>query len=147
MNSFFKISVLVLLFTACNYSNEELAQFDAKIKAYNAKYKLGLRPTGSGVYLKIDSLGTGRPIQTQDSIWVSYTLKLITGKIIEVQDQPIGLPVSGLIKGWQEVLYQLPVGSQLRCLIPPQLGYGKSGQDKIGKDKMLYFKMAVIDAK
>lgn len=147
MKSFFSIAVLLLLFSACGYSDDELAIFDARIKAYNQKYNLGLKPTGSGLYLKIDSLGKGRPIQVQDSIWVTYTLKLTSGKVIEVQDQAVGLPLQGLIKGWQEALFELPVGSQLRCLVPPQLGYGQSGNDKIGKDKILYFKMAVIDAK
>jgi FKBP-type peptidyl-prolyl cis-trans isomerase len=71
----------------------------------------------------------------------------LSGKIIEVQDQPIGLPLGGLIKGWQEALFGMPVGSQLKCIIPPQLGYGQSGTDKIGKDKILYFKMKVVDAK
>ena len=147
MKSFFSLVVLLLLFSACGYSDNELAIFDARIKAYNHKYQLGLQPTGSGLYINIDSVGTGRLIQVQDSIWVTYTLKLSSGKIIEVQDQAIGMPLQGLIKGWQEALFGLPVGSQLRCLVPPQLGYGQSGTDKIGKDKILYFKMAVIDAK
>lgn len=124
-----------------------MSKFETQIQAYNKKYKLDLKPTGSGLYLKIDSLGTGRPIQVQDSVWVSYTLKLLSGKIIEVQDQAIGLPLNGLIKAWQEALFGLPVGSQLHCIVPPQLGYGQAGTDKIGKDKILYFKMKVIDAK
>jgi FKBP-type peptidyl-prolyl cis-trans isomerase len=32
-------------------------------------------------------------------------------------------------------------------MIPPQLGYGQSGTDKIGKDKILYFKMKAVAAK
>ena len=138
---------LIALLSACGYSKNELSKFETQIQAYNKKYKLNLKPTGSGLYLKIDSLGTGRAIQIQDSVWVSYTLKLLSGKIIEVQDQAVGLPLNGLIKGWREALYGLPVGSQLRYIAPPQLAYGQSGTDRIGKDKILYFKMKVIDAK
>ncbi|MEY4804084.1 MAG: hypothetical protein RL331_603 [Bacteroidota bacterium] len=138
---------LLGLLSACGYGDDQLKTFDTKIQKYVAKYQLDLKPTGSGLYLKIDSLGTGRAIQLQDSVWVSYTLKLLSGKIIEVQDQAVGLPLSGLIKGWREALYDLPVGSQLRCIAPPQLAYGQSGTDRIGKDKILYFKMKVIDAK
>lgn len=138
---------LLWLLSACGYGDDQLKTFDTKIQKYVAKYQLDLKPTGSGLYLKIDSLGTGRAIQLQDSVWVSYTLKLLSGKIIEVQDQAVGLPLSGLIKGWREALYGLPVGSQLRCIAPPQLAYGQSGTDRIGKDKILYFKMKVIDAK
>jgi len=138
---------LAVLLSACGYSKTERSKFDTQIQAYNKKYQLNLKPTGSGLYLKIDSLGSGRPIQLQDSVWVSYTLKLLSGKIIEVQDQAVGLPLNGVIKGWQEALYGLPVGSQLRCIAPPQLAYGQSGPDRIGKDKILYFNMKVIDAK
>lgn len=136
-----------LLLSSCSYNETELQKFDQQIQKYIAKYDLDLKPTGSGLYLKIDSLGTGRPIQLNDSIWVSYTLKLLSGKIIEVQDQGVGLPLNGLIKGWQEALYGLPVGSQLRCIAPPQLAYGQSGTDRIERDKILYFKMKVLDAK
>jgi len=90
-----------LLLSSCSYNETELQKFDQQIQKYIAKYDLDLKPTGSGLYLKIDSLGTGRPIQLNDSIWVSYTLKLLSGKIIEVQDQGVGLPVNGLIKACQ----------------------------------------------
>jgi len=138
---------LIVILTSCDYNSAELKHFDQRIKNYNTKHQLGLKPTGSGLYLKIDSLGTGRPIQIQDSIWVSYTLKLLSGKIIEVQDKPIGMQLNFLIKGWQEALFNLPVGSSLRCIIPPQLAYGQGGNEKIGQDKILYFKMKVTDAK
>ncbi len=141
------ITALLSLLSACGYSHSETNSFDVKIKKYIAKYQLDLKPTGSGLYLKIDTLGTGRAIQIQDSVWVSYTLKLLSGKVVEVQDQAVGLPLNGVIKGWQEALYGLPVGSQLQCITPPQLAYGQSGTDRIGKDKILYFKMKVIDAK
>ena len=72
--------------SSCGYSKTERSAFETQIKAYNKKYNLGLKPTGSGLYLKIDSLGAGRNIQIQDSVWVSYSLKLLSGKIIEVQD-------------------------------------------------------------
>lgn len=138
---------LIILLTSCDYNAAERKEFDSKIQKYNAKYKLGLKPTGSGLFIKVDSLGTGRPIQIQDSIWVRYTLKSLSGKIIEVQDKPIGMQLNFLIKGWQEALFNLPVGSSLRCIIPPQLAYGKAGSGQIGKDKILYFKMKVTDAK
>ena len=147
MKCFFLFIGIICFLSSCGYSKTERSAFETQIKAYNRKYNLGLKPTGSGLYLKIDSLGTGRNIQIQDSVWVSYSLKLLSGKIIEVQYQPIGLPLAGLIKGWQEALFGLPVGSQLKCMIPPQLGYGQSGTDKIGKDKILYFKMKAVAAK
>jgi FKBP-type peptidyl-prolyl cis-trans isomerase len=139
-------SVACLLF-ACGYSKDQTNNFDQQIKQYIAKKHLNLKPTGSGLYLKIDSLGNGKKIQIQDSIWVTYELYLLSGERIEKQDQPIGLPLNGLIKAWQEALYQLPAGSKLRCIAPPQLAYGQAGTEKISKDKILYFDLTFVDAK
>lgn len=141
------ISVVTMLLGACGYSENEINKFDSRIRGFNEKFKLGLKPTGSGLYLHIDTIGKGRPIQINDSIWVSYTLKLLSGKVVDFKPNPIGLPVKNLIKGWQEAVFNLPVGSSLRCIIPPQLGYGQAGKDKIGQDKILYFKMRVVEAK
>jgi FKBP-type peptidyl-prolyl cis-trans isomerase len=146
MRIFLLASLSCLLF-ACGYSDEETQTFDQQIKKYINKNKLNLKPTGSGLYLKVDTLGTGRKIQFNDSIWVKYQLFLLSGERIEKQDKAVGLPLAGLIKAWQEALFQLPVGSHLRCIAPPQLAYGQAGTDKISKDKILYFEMTIVDAK
>jgi FKBP-type peptidyl-prolyl cis-trans isomerase len=146
MRIFLLASLSCLLF-ACGYSDKETQTFDQQIKKYINKNKLNLKPTGSGLYLKVDTLGTGRKIQFNDSIWVKYQLFLLSGERIENQDKPVGLPLAGLIKAWQEALFQLPVGSHLRCIAPPQLAYGQAGTDKISKDKILYFEMTIVDAK
>jgi len=112
---FFFLSLSCVVFS-CGYSHEETKAFDMQIKQYVAKKRLDLKPTGSGLYLKIDSLGKGKKINIQDSIWVTYQLFLLSGECIEKQDKPIGLPLVELIKAWQEALYQLPVGSKLRCV-------------------------------
>lgn len=143
----FLITSLSCLLVACGYSDQETQTFDQQIKQYIHKKKLNLKPTGSGLYLSIDSLGTGRKVQFQDSIWVQYQLFLLSGERIEKQDKAVGLPLAGLIKAWQEALFQLPVGSKLRCIAPPQLAYGQAGTDKISKDKILYFEMTIVDAK
>lgn len=140
------LSLGFILF-ACGYSDEQTDIFDQQIKQYIAKKNLDLKPTGSGLYLKIDSLGKGKKIQIQDSIWVTYELFLLSGERIEKQAQPVGLPLNGLIKAWQEALFQLPAGSKLRCIAPPQLAYGQAGTDKISEDKILYFDLTIVDAK
>ncbi len=133
--------------TSCGYKDDELHGFDEQIKKYNKKNNLGLKPTGSGLYLKVDSLGSGRLIQIQDSIWVRYSLRLLDGTIIENNPKPIGLKLNATIKGWQEALFALPIGSTISCIIPPQLAYGQQGNGKVGKDKILSFQLKVIDAK
>ena len=41
--------------------------------------------------------------------------------------QPATFPVNGLIRGWQEALQIMPVGSKWRLYIPANLGYGARG--------------------
>ena len=89
MIRFLSFLCLSSILFSCGYSNEQTKEFDTQIKQYIAQKHLDLKPTGSGLYLKIDSLGTGKKIQIQDSIWVTYQLFLLTGERIEKQDQPI----------------------------------------------------------
>ncbi|MEN9742888.1 MAG: FKBP-type peptidyl-prolyl cis-trans isomerase [Bacteroidota bacterium] len=139
--------VCLAILGACNYSASDKKNFDVQIKRYITARKLPHQATGSGLYLHIDSLGKGRKIQFQDSVWVSYKLTLLNGTTIDKQTQAVGLPLNSLIKAWQEALYHLPVGSKLSCISPPQLAYGQAGTDKISKDKILYFEMTIVDAK
>lgn len=140
---FFCLAIL----SACNYSSTDKKNFDIQIKRFIKANMLPHRPTGSGLYLHIDSLGKGREIQFQDSVWVCYKLTYLNGTTIDNQTKAVGLPLNSLIKAWQEALYRIPVGSKLSCISPPQLAYGQAGTDKISKDKILYFEMTIVDAK
>ena len=96
MMRIFLVVFLGALLFSCGYSNEETQTFDQQIKQHIQKKNLNLKPTGSGLYLSIDSLGKGRKIQLQDSIWVKYQLFLLSGERIEKQDKAIGLPLIGI---------------------------------------------------
>ena len=41
--------------------------------------------------------------------------------------QPVSLPLSGVIKGWQQGIPGMKVGGRRELIIPPSLGYGANG--------------------
>jgi FKBP-type peptidyl-prolyl cis-trans isomerase len=56
--------------------------------------------------------------------------------------QPVSLPLSGVIKGWQQGIPGMKVGGRRELIIPPSLGYGATAQAKIPANSTLVF---VID--
>ena len=54
--------------------------------------------------------------------------------------------VSGVIKGWQEVLPLMRVGSRWHVVIPPDLAYGVKGAGAvIGPNETLLFEIELLD--
>jgi peptidylprolyl isomerase len=56
--------------------------------------------------------------------------------------QPVSLPLSGVIQGWQKGIPGMKVGGRRELIIPPSLGYGATAQAKIPANSTLVF---VID--
>lgn len=84
----------------------------------------------SGVLYKVINQGDG-PIPTETStVKAKYEGRLIDGTVFdgtEKNGNPDGIdfPVTGVIKGWQEVLKIMPVGSKYQIYIPQELAYGE----------------------
>jgi peptidylprolyl isomerase len=56
--------------------------------------------------------------------------------------QPVSLPLTGVIKGWQQGIPGMKVGGRRELIIPPSLAYGSAAQAKIPANSTLVF---VID--
>jgi peptidylprolyl isomerase len=56
--------------------------------------------------------------------------------------QPVSLPLSGVIKGWQQGIPGMKIGGRRELIIPPGLAYGPTAQAKIPANSTLVF---VID--
>lgn len=90
----------------------------------------GVTTTASGLQYEILTEGTGAIPKIHEKVVAHYEGKLLTGKIFDSsykRGQPATFPVNGLIKGWQEALQIMPVGSKWRLYIPSNLGYGARG--------------------
>mgnify|MGYP006155370319 FL=1 len=101
----------------------------------------------TGLYTEIMKKGTGRELLLTDSIGVTYTGSLLSGKIFDEQKKTIYLPLRGMIEGWKEALIGQKQGVKLRIIVPPQLGYGAGGMDKVPANAPLYFELRVDDVK
>jgi peptidylprolyl isomerase len=95
--------------------------------------------------------GTGPAVKSGQTILVHYTGK-IWGSDSEFDSswgrgQPVMFPigVGKVIKGWDQSLVGVPVGSRVLVTIPPDLGYGKAGSgDKIKGTDTLVFVVDVL---
>ena len=139
--------IVPIIITACStYSDQDLSSFDSTIKKYIARNKIKLDKTDSGLYFKTTA-GTGKKIRYQDSVSISYTGKLLSGKLVDIQKTPITFAVKDLIMGWKEALIMSQNGSEITMIIPPNLGYGDHTLEQIPQNAILIFDLKVWDVK
>jgi peptidylprolyl isomerase len=92
--------------------------------------------------------GTGPAATASSTVTVQYVGVLYKGgKQFDASwndgsGQPVQLPLSGVIKGWQEGIPGMRVGGRRELIIPASLGYGSAAQAKIPANSALVF---VID--
>ncbi len=100
-----------------------------KFLAENAK-KEGVVTLPSGLQYKILKEGTGEKPGPTDKVTTHYHGTLLDGTVFDSsveRGQPASFPVNGVIKGWQEALQLMPVGSKWRLFVPSDLAYGERG--------------------
>jgi FKBP-type peptidyl-prolyl cis-trans isomerase FklB len=109
------------------------------------KSKKGVVTTDTGLQYEILTKGTGAKPTASDTVVVDYQGSLINGKVFDssyARKKPLTLPVKAVIKGWQQALTMMPVGSTWELFIPSNLAYGKAGAPgAIGPNEALVFKV------
>jgi FKBP-type peptidyl-prolyl cis-trans isomerase FklB len=127
-----------------NKEKEEGAAFLEKNKSAE-----GVQTLPSGIQYKILEEGNGPKPLLQDKIKAHYAGSLLNGKEFDSsfrRNQPFDARITQLIKGWQEVLPLMPVGSKWRLWIPSDLGYGDNGAPpNIPGGAVLQFDIQLID--
>lgn len=85
---------------------------------------------GCDVYYKVIKEGDGEKPNYASNVKVHYEGKTIDGKIFDSsikRGEPQVMNVGQVIKGWQEALIAMPVGSKWEIVIPYNLAYGEHG--------------------
>lgn len=106
-----------------------------KFLAENAK-KDSVKTLPSGLQYKVLYMGDGEIPKADDKVLVHYEGRLIDGTVFDASrkhgDKPSEFKPSQVIKGWQEALTMMPVGSKWTLYIPYELAYGnrEAGQIK-----------------
>jgi FKBP-type peptidyl-prolyl cis-trans isomerase FkpA len=138
---------LIFLISCSTYSEQEITSFDKTIQKFMVKNSIKLTRTDSGLYFKEIKEGKGRSIRYQDSVAITYTGKLLSGKLVDIQKKPLTFSVKDLIMGWKEALTMAKNGSEIVLIIPPNLGYGNHELEQIPQNAILYYDLKVWDVK
>jgi len=117
------------------YNEEQLAEF---------KYEE--QESGLGIYVLEE--GKGPLPQKGKAITVHYRGYLTNGNIFDEsykRGQPFSFPLGAgrVIKGWDEGIAKLPIGSHALLRIPPELGYGGRAAGSIPPNSTLIFDVYV----
>lgn len=121
----------------------------AAFLAKNAK-ETGIVVRESGLQYKVLKDGTG-PVPKADSlVSVHYRGTLLDGTEFDSsyeRNEPLTLPVGGVIPGWTEALTLMKEGSKWQLFIPSELAYGEEGAPPaIGPDAVLIFEVELLSA-
>ncbi|HEY0866886.1 MAG TPA: FKBP-type peptidyl-prolyl cis-trans isomerase, partial [Fimbriimonas sp.] len=115
------------------------------------KSKPGVVTLPSGLQYKILKAGTGPKPKPDSNVEVHYKGTLIEGTVFDEsisRGQPVTLNVGQVIKGWQEAMPLMPVGSKWQLFIPGNLAYGERGAgDTIGPNATLIFEVELLAIK
>ena len=146
-NFFFLTSLIFLCFSCQTYSEHELNEFDAKIKAWAEKKELALKRTESGLYYQYIEEGTGPYIKYTESVIVLFKGRLLNGTIFEIQKKPMAFAVKEMIIGWKEALMISKLNTKIQIIVPPQLGYGNHQLDKVPPNSTLFYEIEIVEIK
>ena len=113
----------------------------------------GAQKTASGLYYVVEKQGSGAKAEKGKTVSVHYTGKLTDGSKFDSsydRNQPISfvLGQGQVIKGWDEGIALMNVGSKYKLIIPSVLGYGDQGFPPVIPAKStLVFDTELVDVK
>lgn len=112
------------------------------------KSKEGVQVTPSGLQYKVIKKGNGEVPTDKSRVKVIYKGTLIDGTEFDSsKDKPVTFGVRSLIKGWQEALQMMPVGSKWELYVPQELAYGSNVRPggQIKPFSTLIFEMELVE--
>jgi FKBP-type peptidyl-prolyl cis-trans isomerase len=111
--------------------------------------KQGIITTESGLQYRVLSEGNGPKPKENDQVRINYTGTLIDGTEFDSsykRGKPVTFNLKGVIRGWEEALQLMPVGSTYRLFIPSNLAYGERGAGQvIGPNATLIFEVELLE--
>ncbi len=118
-----------------------------------AKLMKGAKTTPSGLKYVILEQGNGPKPKQGQIVSVHYAGSLTDGRKFDSsfdRNQPIEFPIGTgrVIKGWDEGIMLLNVGTKAKLIIPPELGYGARGAGGvIPPNAILIFDVELLEVK
>jgi FKBP-type peptidyl-prolyl cis-trans isomerase FklB len=129
---------------------EESAAAGKKFLEDNKKRE-GVVTTASGLQYEVVTKADGAQPKATDVVTVHYEGKLTDGTVFDSsikRNEPVDLPVSGVIPGWVEALQLMHVGEKIKLYIPSELAYGaQSPSPTIPANSVLVFDLQLLAIK
>ncbi len=115
------------------------------------KNKEGVKTLDTGLQYKVITAGEGEIPSGSSNVVVNYRGTLIDGTEFDssyARGEPATLGIGKVIKGWQEALMMMPVGSKWQIYVPSHLAYGERGAGKvITPNSTLIFDIELLEIK
>jgi FKBP-type peptidyl-prolyl cis-trans isomerase FkpA len=133
--------------------HEKLAfQEEGIIDNYLKENNINTEPEESGLIIIVEQEGSGPRPEPGQTVKVHYTGKLLDGTVFDtsVEREPIefNLGRGQVIRGWDEGLSKINVGSKATFIIPSYLAYGDQERGMhIKPFSTLVFEVELIDAR
>jgi len=113
--------------------------------------RAGVVTLDSGVQYEVVTAGDGESPALADTVTVNYRGSLIDGTEFDSshsRGKPLEMPISRAVKGWQEAIPMMTVGSTWKLYIPAEHGYGERGSGAlIGPNAALVFEVELLGFK
>ena len=141
------------------FLNKYFQQLQEKLKTKNLeagkkfleenKKKSGVKVLPSGIQYEVIKEGNGPQPKETDQVTVNYVGTTIDGVEFDSsvkRGQPATFPVNGVIKGWQDAIVNMKVGSKWKVVIPTELAYGENPMpgSKIKPNMTLVFEIELL---
>ena len=111
--------------------------------------ELDYQKTDSGIFYTITQEGKGGQPQSHSIVKAHYKGTLLNGKQFDSsydRGEPLKFRLGQVIKGWQEAIQMLSVGSKGTFLIPSHLAYGKRQMgEMIPANSILQFEIELVE--
>lgn len=109
--------------------------------ALNARRE-GVIMLPSGLQYEVLRAGTGTTPQATDRVAVQYEGSLATGVVFDTtydDGQPARMRIEDIaVPGLREALLRMKEGDKWRVVLPPSLGFGRSGRNQLRKRDLIY---------
>ncbi|MCS6820438.1 MAG: FKBP-type peptidyl-prolyl cis-trans isomerase [Microscillaceae bacterium] len=128
----------------------QTAQELQTIKKYIADNQLKAQSTPTGLHYVILQQGNGAKPAKGQTVVVHYTGMLLNGTKFDSsvdRGQPFEFPLGlgRVIKGWDEGIALLNVGTKAKLIIPSTLAYGNRGTGNIPPNSILIFDVELLN--
>jgi len=115
--------------------------FKDDFAALNARRE-GVVSLPSGVQYEVEKTGSGRQPMEGDAVLINYQASLTNGTVFDTtyeDGEPLRMELDEIVvPGLKEALLLMSEGAKWRVVIPPSMGFGRSGNNQLRRRDLIY---------